>query len=134
MTNEPRGDRYRDVVASEVTALEQDIRHHVVDLEEAFALRDWAGVARIYRAVADLADRLEALDPESRTRRLGRADAVSGVLLARGPAELDTFGLERNWPADGEPVEGRPTDDEAAGRFTFRDGPSRWHRLEDRST
>jgi len=128
MTNEARSDRYRDAVASEVAALEQDIRHHVVDLEEAFALHDWAAVARIYRAVADLADRLEALDPESRTRRLGRARAVSGLLLARGPAELDTIGLERG------PDGGEPADDEAAGRFTFRGERPRWLRREDRST
>jgi len=82
MTNEPRSDRYRDVVASEVAALEQDIRHHVVDLEEAFALRDWAGVARIYRAVADLADRLEALDPAKIDRLRGLESELGTVAVA----------------------------------------------------
>lgn len=125
MTNDVRGDRYRDAVAGEVAALEQDIRHHVVDLEEAFSVRDWAGVARIYRAVAGLADRLEALDPESRTRQLGRADLTSGELLARGPAELDAIDREDDEaPDDAEP---------AAGRFTFGDEPPRWLFREDGS-
>ena len=45
----PRG-RYGESIAAEVAALEGDIRHRVVDLEEAFTSRDWATVARIYRA------------------------------------------------------------------------------------
>ena len=124
MTNEVRGDRYRDAVASEVAALEQDIRHHVVDLEEAFALRDWAGVARIYRAVASLADRLEALDPGSRTRQLGRADLTADELLSRGPAELDAIDREADEAPDVEP---------ALGRFTFGDEPPTWLFREDGS-
>lgn len=125
MTHEVHGDRYRDAVASEVAALEQDIRHHVVDLEEAFALRDWPAVARIYRAVAELADRLEALDPASRTRQLGRADLASDELLSHGPADLDGAGLDIDGPdaADGE---------RATGRFTFGHERPRWLFREDR--
>ncbi|HET7726591.1 MAG TPA: hypothetical protein VFK54_04625 [Candidatus Limnocylindrales bacterium] len=121
MTNEVHRDRYRDAVANEVAALEQDIRHHVVDLEEAFSLRDWAGVARIYRAVAALADRLEALDPESWTRRVGRAELASDALLSRGPAELDGIDLED------EAVDVEP----AIGRFAFGDTPPAWLSRED---
>jgi hypothetical protein len=58
----------------EVAALEADIRHHVIDLEVAFSTRDWALVARIYRAVATLADRLEAIDPDARSRTLERIE------------------------------------------------------------
>lgn len=89
MTDDRASDRYRDAVLAEVAALEQDIRHRVVDLEEAFGLRDWAAVGRIYREVADVADRLELLDPRSRARQLGRAEARSVSLLERAPAELD---------------------------------------------
>lgn len=91
MTDPRTSDRYRDAVTAEVTALEQDIRHHVVDLEEAFRVRDWAAVARIYRTVAELADRLELLDPDSRTRQLVRAELTASNLLARGPDELDAL-------------------------------------------
>jgi hypothetical protein len=63
----------RDITA-EVGALEADIRHHVIDLEVAFSTRDWALVARIYRNVAALADRLEALDPDARSRTLERIE------------------------------------------------------------
>lgn len=128
MMNDAPGDRYRDAVAREVTALEQDIRHHVVDLEEAFALRDWAAVARIYRAVAELADRLEAIDPESRTRQLGRAELASVELLARGPAELDGVALD----ADDTTGTSDPADVEPAlGRFTFGDERPGWLFRED---
>jgi len=58
----------------EVAALEADIRHHVIDLEVAFSTRDWALVARIYRGVAALADRLEAIDPDARSRTLERIE------------------------------------------------------------
>ena len=63
----PRG-RYGESIAAEVAALEADIRHRVVDLEEAFTGRDWATVARIYREVAAVADRLEQLDPNAYVR------------------------------------------------------------------
>lgn len=123
MINEVRGDRYRDAVASEVAALEQDIRHHVVDLEEAFSLRDWAGVARIYRAVAALADRLEELDPESRARQLGRADLAADELLSRGPAELD--GIDRDAPEASDASDASDAEP-ATGRFTFGEPRPRW--------
>jgi len=63
----------RDMTA-EVGALEAHIRHHVIDLEVAFSTRDWALVARIYRNVAALADRLEAIDPDARSRALERIE------------------------------------------------------------
>ena len=63
-----------DVIAAEVLALEADIRHRVVDLEEAFTGRDWASVARIYREVAAIAERLEQLDPNARSAFLARAE------------------------------------------------------------
>jgi hypothetical protein len=64
---------HRDMTA-EVAALEADIRHHVIDLEVAFSTRDWALVARIYRSVAALADRLEAVDPDARSLALERIE------------------------------------------------------------
>lgn len=67
-------DPYRRSVDAEVAALESDIRHHVVDLELAFSMRDWALVARIYRAVAVLTDRLEDIDPDARSRAIERLE------------------------------------------------------------
>jgi hypothetical protein len=85
---EPRG-RYGESIAAEVAALEADIRHRVVDLEEAFAMRDWATVARIYREVASLADRLEELDPNARNATLLRAEQAMEVTRSIRPAALD---------------------------------------------
>ena len=73
----PRG-RYGESIAAEVAALEADIRHRVVDLEEAFAGRDWATVARIYREVAAIADRLEQLDPNAWSATMTRARGGDG--------------------------------------------------------
>lgn len=61
-------------MAAEVAALQADIRHHVIDLEVAFSTRDWALVARIYRSVAALADRLDVIDPDARSRVLERIE------------------------------------------------------------
>jgi hypothetical protein len=88
---EPRG-RYGLVIAAEVAGLETDIRHRIVDLEEAFRTRDWALVARIYREVAAIADRLERLDPNARSSTYARADELLETSLDRGPAELDDEG------------------------------------------
>jgi hypothetical protein len=85
---EPRG-RYGESIAAEVAALEADIRHRVVDLEEAFAMRDWATVARIYREVAAIADRLEELDPNARNATLLRAEQAMEVTRSIRPAALD---------------------------------------------
>jgi hypothetical protein len=85
---EPLG-RYGLAIAAEVANLETDIRRRVVDLEEAFRTRDWALVARIYREVADIADRLEHLDPNARSATEARVDDVIGATLERTPAELD---------------------------------------------
>ena len=70
----PMQERRREAVEIEVAALETDIRHHLVDLEVAFATRDWTLVARIYRATAAIADRLEDLDPAARSRDLERLE------------------------------------------------------------
>jgi hypothetical protein len=91
MTEPGLPDRYRDAIAGEVAALERDIRHHLVDLEEAFGTRDWATVARIYRSVARIADQLEELDPDARSRILARADDVQTRLVDVGPDELDVL-------------------------------------------
>ncbi len=85
---EPRG-RYGLAIAAEVASLEADIRHRVVDLEEAFGSRDWALVARIYREVAAIAERLEHLDPNARSATWARADERLETALERTPAELD---------------------------------------------
>jgi hypothetical protein len=92
---EPRG-RYGESIAAEVAALEADIRHRVVDLEEAFAMRDWATVARIYREVAAIADRLEELDPNARNATLLRAEQAMEVTRSIRPAALD----DEAWSAD----------------------------------
>jgi hypothetical protein len=81
--------RYGTAIAAEVRALEGDIRHRVVDLEEAFTLRDWAAVARIYREVAALADRLEQLDPNARSTYLARNEAAMEVARTLRPDALD---------------------------------------------
>ncbi len=95
---EPRG-RYAAPIATEVTALEADIRHRVVDLEDAFAGRDWATVARIYREVAAIADRLEALDPNARSVASARADEAMEVARSIRPSALDDEAWsEQDWP------------------------------------
>ena len=85
---EPRG-RYGESIAGEVAALEADIRHRVIDLQEAFAMRDWATVARIYREVASVADRLELLDPNARNAALLRAEQAMEITRSIRPTALD---------------------------------------------
>ena len=95
---EPRG-RYGQSIAAEIAALEADIRHRVVDLEEAFGGRDWATVARIYREVAAIADRLEALDPNASSALHARADAAMEVARSIRPDALDDEAWsEQDWP------------------------------------
>jgi hypothetical protein len=89
--------RYGEAIAAEVGALEGDIRHRVVDLEEAFTTRDWAMVARIYREVAEIADRLEALDPNARSVSLTRAEEAMEVARSLRPAALD----DEAWSEEG---------------------------------
>src|SRR5215217_260464 len=84
----PRG-RYGESIAAEVTALEADIRHRVVDLEEAFTTRDWAAVARIYREVATIAERLEELDPNARSQYLARTEQAFEVARTLRPAAFE---------------------------------------------
>lgn len=90
--------RPREAIAIEVAALESDIRHRVVDLEEAFSTRDWATVARIYREVAGIADRLEELDPNARSVFLARSEAAMEVARSLRPAALeDEAWSEEGW-------------------------------------
>jgi hypothetical protein len=94
----PRG-RYEPSIATEVAALEADIRHRVVDLEDAFGGRDWATVARIYREVAAIADRLEGLDPNARSSSVARAEEAMEVARSISPAALDDEAWsEEDWP------------------------------------
>ena len=64
---------HRVTLAETVIGLETDIRHFVVDLEYAWDTRDWTELARVYRQIAAIADRLEEIDPEARSRVLARA-------------------------------------------------------------
>jgi hypothetical protein len=82
-------DRYGVVIATEVTALEIDIRRRVTDLEEAFTTRDWATVARIYREVASIAERLEDLDPNARSRYVARTEEAFEVARSLRPAAFE---------------------------------------------
>ncbi len=84
----PRG-RYGESIAAEVAALEVDIRHRVVDLEEAFTGRDWATVARIYRVVAAIADRLEQLDPNALSATMARTEQAMEITRSLRPAALE---------------------------------------------
>jgi hypothetical protein len=84
----PRG-RYGESIAAEVAALEGDIRHRVVDLEEAFTSRDWATVARIYREVAAIADRLEQLDPNAHSVTMRRTEEAMEITRSLRPAALE---------------------------------------------
>ena len=90
--------RYGEVIAAEVVALEADIRHRVVDLEEAFALRDWATVARIYREVAAIADRLEDLDPNARSAFLASTEQAFEIARSLRPAAFE----DEAWSEDGD--------------------------------
>lgn len=85
----PPRDRYAAAIAGEVTALEGDIRNRVIDLEEAFATRDWATVARIYREVAAVADRLEALDPNAYSQAIARAETAFEITRSIRPEAFD---------------------------------------------
>ena len=94
----PRG-RYGESIAAEVAALEGDIRHRVVDLEEAFASRDWATVARIYREVAAIADRLEQLDPNAYAAVMARTEQAMEITRSLRPAALE----DEAWSEDSTP-------------------------------
>jgi hypothetical protein len=94
----PRG-RYGESIAAEVSALEADIRHRVVDLEEAFAGRDWATVARIYREVAAIADRLERLDPNALSATMARTEQAMEITRSLRPAALE----DEAWSEDTAP-------------------------------
>lgn len=89
--------RYGEAVAAEVAALEADIRHRVIDLEEAFATRDWATVARIYREVAAIADRLEELDPNAHSAFVASTEQAFEIARRLRPAALE----DEAWSEDG---------------------------------
>jgi hypothetical protein len=93
----PMTDRYERRVADEVAALERDIMAYLPDLEEAWSLRDWAGVARIYRVVASIADRLERLDPDARSVQLAKAEAVFEAQAALAGSH-DAEAVDDPWP------------------------------------
>jgi hypothetical protein len=114
-------DRYERRISAEVAALEADITAYLPDLDEAWSVRDWAAVARIYRAVAAIADRLERVDPDARSVLLAKAEAVFEAQAALAGSSHDAADLvaddddedvddEDAWGADG------PTED----------GPDRW--------
>jgi hypothetical protein len=94
----PRG-RYGESIAAEVAALEGDIRHRVVDLEEAFSGRDWATVARIYREVAAIADRLEQLDPNAWSAAMVRTEQALEITRSLRPTALE----DEAWSEDTSP-------------------------------
>jgi hypothetical protein len=95
-------DRFDRRIAAEVEALEADINAYLPDLDEAWSVRDWAAVARIYRAVADIADRLERIDPDARSVLLAKAEAVFEAQAAlagssHGAAELPGEDDDDGW-------------------------------------
>lgn len=99
-------DRYAGAVERQVELLEADINSWFTDLADAFSLRDWAEVARIYRRVAALADRLEEIDKTAYSRILSAAEAEQERLLAAPETELEPLPpLEAPDSGDG-PAEG----------------------------
>ena len=112
-------DRYERRISAEVAALEADITAYLPDLDEAWSVRDWAAVARIYRAVAAVADRLEQVDPDARSVLLAKAEAVFEAQAALAGTSLGASDA----PADDEDDE----DDEAWSDDGPDDGlPDRW--------
>lgn len=95
-------DRYERRISAEVAALEADISAYLPDLEDAWSIRDWAAVARIYRAVAAIADRLEQLDPDARSVLLAKAEAVFAAQAALAGSGLDAEapGVDDGWDDD----------------------------------
>jgi hypothetical protein len=94
-TTPPRS-RPGEAIAAEVVALETDIRRRVVDLDEAFRARDWATVARIYREVAAVADRLEGLDPNAYSTHLARTEQAFEIARSLRPSALE----DEAWSGD----------------------------------
>jgi len=102
-------DRYERRINAEVAALEADIDAYLPDLDEAWSVRDWAAVARIYRAVAAIADRLERIDPDARSVVLTKAEAVFEAQAALAGSTHDATDLvtededaeEDGWEPDG---------------------------------
>lgn len=95
-------DRYERRINAEVAALEADITAYLPDLDEAWSVRDWAAVGRIYRAVAALADRLERIDPDARSVLLAKAEAVFEAQAAlAGSSHHDAVAEEDEADPDG---------------------------------
>ena len=86
-------DRYERRINAEVAALEADISAYLPDLDEAWSVRDWAAVARIYRLVAAVADRLERIDPDARSELLAKAEAVFEAQAALAGSSHDATDL-----------------------------------------
>lgn len=102
-------DRYERRINAEVAALEADIDAYLPDLDEAWSVRDWAAVARVYRAVAAIADRLEQVDPDARSVLLAKAEAVFEAQAALAGSTHDATDLvavdeedaDDGWDPDG---------------------------------
>ena len=95
-------DRYERRINAEVAALEADISAYLPDLDEAWSVRDWAAVARIYRAVAAIADRLDAIDPDARSVLLAKAEAVFEAQAALAGSSHDASDLAPDDDAEGD--------------------------------
>jgi len=110
-------DRYDRRIEAEVAALEADIEAYLPDLDEAWSVRDWAAVSRIYRAVAAIADRLERVDPDARSVLLAKAEAVFEAQAALAGSTHGAGDLAGDEPDDEEDdddeddEEGRPDDE-----------------------
>ena len=89
-------DRYERRINAEVAALEADITAYLPDLDEAWSVRDWAAVARIYRAVAGGRGPPGAVDPDARSVLLAKAEAVFEAQAALAGTSLGA--AERCWP------------------------------------
>ena len=125
-------DRYERRINAEVAALEADISAYLPDLDEAWSVRDWAAVARIYRAVATIADRLEAIDPDARSVLLAKAEAVFEAQAAlagssHGAADLpdDEDKDQDQDDADGD-APGLDPEDWTTEQDPGGDGTGRW--------
>jgi hypothetical protein len=116
-------DRYERRINAEVAALEADINAYLPDLDEAWSVRDWAAVARIYRAVAAVADRLEAIDPDARSVLLAKAEAVFEAQAALAGSSHGASDLD---PDEDDADEDDGTDDWAVELDPDRPDPDRW--------
>ncbi len=106
--------RYGASVEREVELLEGDLKAWYHDLSAAFTLRDWGEVARIYRRIAAVADRLEEVDPSAYSRALAAAELEGERLLIEPEHDewdrWDGTARSDDTADGGSPTEGGPTD------------------------